>query len=183
MIFSDLASSAEAGFAKAGNRCPPSDQVRGQAFSGSCSKDSVLLRRRRIVTGMRGLAGPGGQPLPHIAFGASPEQEAEADRQTGGRDQPWQVTAATFRAAVLSGRCHSHFPSVSRVAPPASYPAEPRAGYLGAGDFRQSISPKFPLSYRRPTGRLCAPKAGTTEEASYGHPSLRFAAVAPRPGR
>jgi len=37
MIFSDLPSLAEAGFAKAGNRFPP-DQVRGQAFSGSCSR-------------------------------------------------------------------------------------------------------------------------------------------------
>jgi hypothetical protein len=32
MIFSDLASPAEAGFAKAGNRYAPTDQVRGQAF-------------------------------------------------------------------------------------------------------------------------------------------------------
>jgi len=32
MIFSDLASPAEAGFAKAGNRLPPPDHVRGQAF-------------------------------------------------------------------------------------------------------------------------------------------------------
>jgi len=32
MIFSELPSPAEAGVAKAGNRFPPSDQVRGQAF-------------------------------------------------------------------------------------------------------------------------------------------------------
>jgi hypothetical protein len=32
MIFSDLPSPAEAGFAKAGNRFPPPDQVRRHAF-------------------------------------------------------------------------------------------------------------------------------------------------------
>ena len=46
MILSDLPSSAEAGFAKAGNRFPPSDQVRGQAFSGSCSSEQLCRSPR-----------------------------------------------------------------------------------------------------------------------------------------
>jgi len=58
--------------------------------------------------------------------------------------------------------------SVSRVAPPASYPAGATSRLSRRWRFSPEYLAKFPLSYRRPTGRLCAPKAGTTEEASYG---------------
>ena len=40
MIFSNLRSPIEAGFAKAGNRFPPSDQIRAQAFFGLCFRRS-----------------------------------------------------------------------------------------------------------------------------------------------
>jgi hypothetical protein len=44
MIFSDLASPAEAGFAKAGNRYPPSDQVQRHAFPDHALEPSLTAR-------------------------------------------------------------------------------------------------------------------------------------------
>jgi hypothetical protein len=103
---------------------------------------------------MRGLAG--GQPLPHIAFGASTEEEAEAEHKTGRRDQPWQTPAARFCAALPLTRRHCGF--LTGVPRRAAHILARRAmsGYRGAGDFRQSILAKFPLSYRLSTGRLSA---------------------------
>jgi len=54
---------------------------------------------------MRSLTG--GLPLPHIAFGASAEEEAEADRETGMSDQPWQTTAARFWGVIPLRRRHA----------------------------------------------------------------------------
>src|ERR1700734_3206344 len=47
MIFSDLPSPAEAGFAKAGNRLPPGSSP-GQAFSGSCSGGETGMQAKEL---------------------------------------------------------------------------------------------------------------------------------------
>jgi hypothetical protein len=52
MIFSDLPSPAEAGYAKAGNRQPPRIKS-GQAFSGSCAELSEHDLFRKPVTTFR----------------------------------------------------------------------------------------------------------------------------------
>jgi hypothetical protein len=108
MISSDLPSPAEAacateicaetaGFAKAGNRLPPSDQVRGQAFSGSCTRSAGIVGHH---------LGP--QPLTageiEISFVAASERHVEPmrcsaliARRLGPRVRRLAYNSDTFR--------------------------------------------------------------------------------------
>jgi len=58
MSLSDLASPAEAGFAKAGNRQPPSDQVQGHAFPGHAPCHWTITVTTQARSGRRGFAAP-----------------------------------------------------------------------------------------------------------------------------